>query len=57
MGNGPVNVAVADAGPLIHLGEIGCLDFLQVFELLHIPDAVWQETVHLGRVSETDFLK
>ena len=28
MGTGEVNVAVADAGPLIHLTEIGCLPLL-----------------------------
>ncbi len=28
MGTGRVNTAVADAGPLIHLTEIGCLTLL-----------------------------
>jgi hypothetical protein len=32
--------AIADAGPLIHLAEIGCLRFLNSFDVLHIPDAV-----------------
>jgi len=28
--------ATADAGPLIHLAEIGCLRFLNSFDVLHI---------------------
>lgn len=35
--------AVADAGPLIHLSEIGGLDLLVQFEPLYIPDIVWEE--------------
>jgi predicted nucleic acid-binding protein len=46
--------AVADAGPLIHLNEIGCLALLQIFEILHIPDAVWSETVGQARVAESE---
>lgn len=52
MGAGEVNIAVADAGPLIHLTEIGCLPLLRVFETLHLPDAVWSETVEQGRVPQ-----
>jgi len=46
--------AVVDAGPLIHLLEIGCLRFLNRFNVLHLPDAVWLETVGQGRLSQTD---
>lgn len=46
--------AVIDAGPLIHLSEIGCLHFLNSFHELHIPDAVWFETVGQDRVSQTE---
>lgn len=46
--------ATADAGPLIHLHEIGCLRFLNSFATLHIPDAVWFETVAQNRISQTD---
>lgn len=53
MGAGELT-AVVDAGPLIHLSEIGCLHFLNRFEGLHLPDAVRLETVGQGRVSETD---
>ena len=34
--------AVADAGPLIHLAELGALDVLRDFAL-YVPDAVWEE--------------
>jgi predicted nucleic acid-binding protein len=46
--------AVADAGPLIHWNEIGCLALLQIFDVLHIPDAVWSETVGQARVAQSD---
>lgn len=45
-----VRPAIADAGPLIHLHEIECLSFLQLFSVLHIPNAVWQETIGQGRM-------
>src|SRR5438270_251796 len=32
---------VSDAGPLIHLDELGCLDLLQDFAEVLVPDAVW----------------
>jgi predicted nucleic acid-binding protein len=56
MGNGKVSGAVADAGPIIHLREIGCLSLLHIFEILHIPNAVWLETVGQNRVSQEDIL-
>lgn len=34
--------AVADAGPLIHLAELGALDVLRDFAL-YVPNAVWEE--------------
>ena len=36
---------VVDAGPLIHLDELDCLDLLSDFCPLVIPDKVWQETL------------
>jgi len=54
VGSGEVSLAVADAGPLIHLNEIGCLSLLRIFETLHIPDAVWSETVGRGHVLQDD---
>ena len=43
MGNEEINIAVADAGPLIHLSEIGGLTLLHVFDAIHIPHAAWLE--------------
>jgi predicted nucleic acid-binding protein len=53
VGLGELKAAV-DAGPLIHLSEIGCLRLLNSFDVLHVPDAVWLETVGQGRISQTD---
>lgn len=50
MGDGGL-VAVTDAGPIIHLTDVGCLGLLSIFEHLHVPDAVWLETVGQGRAS------
>ncbi len=48
--------AVLDAGPILHLAEIDGLSLLSVFSRLHLPQAVWQETVGLSRISEADML-
>ncbi|MCB0126402.1 MAG: hypothetical protein KDE58_29295 [Caldilineaceae bacterium] len=53
MGTGQLEV-VADAGPLIHLAEIKQITLLEIFDAIHIPDAVWQETVGQKRISVTD---
>jgi predicted nucleic acid-binding protein len=51
MGQGPEPVAVADAGPLIHLYEVGALASLAAgFSAVHVPQAVWDEVVPTGRV-------
>jgi predicted nucleic acid-binding protein len=49
VGNEEIKVAVADAGPLIHLSEIGVLTLLHVFDAIHVPHAVWLE---IGEHSE-----
>jgi predicted nucleic acid-binding protein len=49
--------AVTDSGPLIHLTEIGCLQILSIFGNLHVPEAVWAETVECRRTPREDFLK
>jgi predicted nucleic acid-binding protein len=54
VGAGNLNGAVTDAGPIIHLYEIGRLSLLGIFDALHIPEAVWRETVGLGRVPGGD---
>lgn len=45
-------VAVADAGPLIHLAEIDCLSLLRIFEFVLIPSTVWSEVIASGQVAE-----
>ena len=57
MGNEGLRIAVIDSGPIIHLTEIGCLSLLQIFSTLHIPDAIWHETVGQGRVLQDDLQK
>lgn len=36
-------VVVCDAGPLIHLDELGAIDLLADFPAVLVPDAVWRE--------------
>lgn len=36
-------IVVADAGPLIHLDELDCLDLLSDFSQIMVPGAVWRE--------------
>ncbi|MCU4801971.1 nucleic acid-binding protein [Halobacteria archaeon HArc-gm2] len=40
--------AVADAGPLIHLAEIGSIDLLDVLGRLYVPDTVYKEIADGG---------
>jgi len=35
--------AVCDAGPIIHLDELNCLDLLCDFQEILLPDTVWKE--------------
>ena len=42
----PWPAAICDAGPLIHLDEIDCLDLLTDFQALVVPDQVWEEAAH-----------
>lgn len=37
------SLVVCDAGPLIHLDQLGCLSLLRDFALVQIPEAVWHE--------------
>lgn len=36
-------LVVCDAGPLIHLDQVGCLDLLADFSEVLVPEAVWRE--------------
>ena len=37
------SVVIADAGPVIHLDELGCLELLVDFGTVLIPETVWLE--------------
>lgn len=39
-------LVVCDAGPLIHLDEVGALDLLEDFAEVLVPEAVWREVKH-----------
>ena len=39
-------IAVADAGPLIHLDELACLNLLTDFLEVRVPKSVWREVEH-----------
>jgi len=54
VGNGKLKTAVVDAGPLIHLAEIGCFRLLRAFGTLWVPHAVWLETAEHNRLSQND---
>ena len=53
MGEAKLNQVVVDSGPIIHLSEIEVLPLMQIFDAIHLPDAVWIETVERGRVSSS----
>lgn len=52
MGLERVIVAVADTGPIIHLGEIDSLDLFSVVDKLLIPETVYEELQAGGLPSE-----
>lgn len=39
-------IVVCDAGPLIHLDELGCVNLLADFSEILVPAAVWSEVAH-----------
>jgi predicted nucleic acid-binding protein len=48
---------ICDAGPLIHLDEIGCLDLLSDFHAVLVPGPVWQEVArHRATVLEQEIV-
>jgi predicted nucleic acid-binding protein len=57
VGDGKLKAAVVDAGPLIHLAEIGCFQLLRTFSSLWLPHAVWLETARHSRLSQIDLSK
>jgi len=42
---------VCDAGPIIHLDELGCLSLLNDFDQVLIPSQVWQEVAYHRHVA------
>ncbi|MFW6436555.1 MAG: nucleic acid-binding protein [Halococcoides sp.] len=52
-----MTVAVADAGPLIHLGEIGALDLLETFDDCLVPETVVEEVERGGAPPGLDELR
>ncbi|HWP55186.1 MAG TPA: hypothetical protein VN476_13735 [Pyrinomonadaceae bacterium] len=53
MNEAPALLVVCDAGPLIHLDELNCLDLLADFSRVVVPDVVWRE-VELHRPTALD---
>lgn len=41
--NEGTSLVVCDAGPLIHLDELACIDLLEDFVEIYVPEQVWQE--------------
>jgi predicted nucleic acid-binding protein len=55
--NEPVEI-VCDAGPIIHLDELGCLDLLSDFGSILVPEGVWKEVVrHRPGALEQDIVQ
>lgn len=46
MNDAPTLLVVCDAGPLIHLDQLECLDLLADFSRVVVPDVVWREVEH-----------
>ena len=46
MNDAPTLLVVCDAGPLIHLDQLACLDLLADFSRFVVPDVVWREVEH-----------
>ncbi|MEA3471430.1 MAG: hypothetical protein U9R24_06915 [Thermodesulfobacteriota bacterium] len=44
--NKPNISAICDAGPVIHLDELNCLELLCDFQEIILADAVWKEVKH-----------
>jgi predicted nucleic acid-binding protein len=58
MAESEVPPTVVDAGPIIHLDELGCLDLLEGLGELSIPQAVWEEVwLHRPQLSESSVPK
>ena len=51
-------IVVCDAGPVIHLDEVGCLGLLSDFSRCLVPEAVWVEVerVRPTAMSQSGFI-
>ncbi len=54
--NNPGPKVICDAGPLIHLDELGCLDLLTDFDQIIVPEVVWEE-ISRNRPSALNYSK
>ena len=66
MNDAQAALVVCDAGPLIHLAQLDCLDLLADFSRLVVPDVVWREverhrptalnqkTIHIERLEPSE---
>ncbi len=48
MGNATGLKVVSNSGPLIHLAQIGMIDLLDVFQVIYIPQKVYEEVCIAG---------
>jgi len=48
---------VADTGPLIHLSEIGCINLLKNFQMIHVPESVHGEYYKHKKENDPDFFE
>lgn len=48
--NRPKSNVVCDAGPVIHLDELGCLHLMADFERVYLPDLVRKEVLQHGSI-------
>lgn len=48
MNDVPTSLVVCDAGPLIHLNQLECLDLLADFSRVLMPEVVWEEVHQHG---------
>lgn len=46
MNDAAAMLVVCDAGPIIHLDQLDCLDLLSDFSRVVVPDVVWREVEH-----------
>lgn len=48
---------VSDTGPLIHLSEIGCINLLNNFQMIYVPESVHGEYYKHKKANDPDFFE